>query len=89
MELEQALANLLPGGRSGDEKADMLAALRESWQRRRRNSENGGAVIAALVDPQIGGMTYRQLAEEVGIPLGTLHRWQAAPGSTAAEVPET
>lgn len=76
MDLNEALSDLLPDGRTGDLHADLLAAARETWRRRNRNTETGAAVLAALID---SGMTYRQLEREVGIPKSVAHRWATPP----------
>jgi hypothetical protein len=76
---EEALMNLLGERRTGDRRADLLAAAREAMRRREQNSADGGAVIAALVDEDDIGMSYRELERETGIPIGTAHRWAAPP----------
>lgn len=43
---------------------------------RRRLNEKQWAAIALLAQPKRGGMTYKQIAEEVGVSEQTLHNWR-------------
>src|SRR5690554_981968 len=43
---------------------------------RRRLNEKQLAAIALLSVPKRGGMTYKQIAEEVGVTEQTLHNWR-------------
>jgi uncharacterized protein YerC len=74
--LDQALDSLLGSGRTGDLQADLLAALREALIRRERNSRDGGAVIAGLLDQ---GLSYRDIERLTGIPRATAQRWAEPP----------
>lgn len=80
MDVEGALNELLGDSRTGDLKSDLIRAVRESWRRRHVNSEAGGTAIQGL--HELVGMSYREISREVDIPLTTLHRWTAPPGST-------
>lgn len=77
MNVEDALNELLPQGRTDQRHDDLVAAAVETWRRRRVNTEAGAAVIAALID---SGLSYRQIAELTGIPVTTAHRWAVQPG---------
>jgi transposase-like protein len=76
MNLEDALSELLPQGRTGEPRADLVSAAGEAWRRRQVNTEAGATVIAALSEQ---GFTYRQIAEATGIPAATAHRWARPP----------
>lgn len=82
MDLEDALAELLPQGQTGDRQADLIAAATEAWRRRHVNTDAGAAVIATLLE---AGVTYRALQELTatadleGIPPSTAHRWARPP----------
>ena len=74
-DVEAALASL--GIEStGDRRADLIRAAQEAMRRRERNTIDGGAVIAALVEM---GMSYRDIERATGIPHVTAHRWAAPP----------
>ena len=60
----------------GDRRADLIRAAQEAMRRRERNTIDGGAVIAALVEM---GMSYRDIERATGIPHVTAHRWAAPP----------
>lgn len=90
MDLEEALNKLLPGGRTGDLHADLVAAAREAWDRRRFNSLVGGIILAALQDPEIMGkddkgrsqaLSLRDIERETEIPRQTAARWALPPGT--------
>lgn len=53
MATEEALQALLGDGRTGDLRADLLAALAEAMRRRERNTAHGGAVIAPLLEQRL------------------------------------
>lgn len=84
MNVEEALHKLLGEAVTGDPDTDLWAALDETWRRRRENSENGGAVIAALRDR---GVSERAIARRSGIPRATLQRWHTPPGTPETEAP--
>jgi len=75
---EQALDHLLPADkRTGDTIADLQAAFAESARRRRQNSEDGGAVIAALYEEV---KSWRRVGELLGhYSVRTLRRWAEPP----------
>lgn len=85
MDLREALDELLPGGQTGELRTDLVAAARETWRRRRRNSEVGGTVLAALQDPTIMGegkaLSAREIERQIGIPRSTVGRWSLPPGT--------
>jgi uncharacterized protein YerC len=74
--LQEALASLLGEKRTGSRLKDLILAAREALARRVRNSEDGAAVIAALIDE---GLSYRQIEAATGIPRATAQRWAAPP----------
>ncbi len=76
MTADEALAELLGEQRSGDMRADLIAGAREAMRRRERNTEHGGAVIAALV---AAGLSYREIEQVTGIPRATAQRWAVPP----------
>lgn len=76
MTLDDALDALLGPRRTGDLAADLAGAAREAMARRERNTEHGGAVIAAMVE---SGMSYRDIERETGIPRTTAQRWAVPP----------
>lgn len=43
---------------------------------KRRLSDKQYAAIAILSQPKRGGLTYEQIAEQVGVERSTLHRWR-------------
>jgi hypothetical protein len=61
----EALDALLGSDRTGDMRADLVAGAREAMDRRERNTEHGGAVIAAL---RATGMSWRDVEVATGIP---------------------
>jgi hypothetical protein len=75
-DVEEALASLLGERRTGDKRADLIAAAKEAMRRRERNTVDGGAVIAALVAL---GLSYREIERATGIPHVTAHRWATPP----------
>jgi uncharacterized protein YerC len=56
--------------------ADLLAGLKEAMRRRERNTEHGGAVIAALIEQ---GVSYRDIEQATGIARTTAQRWAVPP----------
>jgi hypothetical protein len=80
--LEEALMELLGVEQTGDRKADLIAAAREAMRRRERNSRDGGAVIAALVEE---GMSWRDIERATGIPFVTARRWATPPEKVPIE----
>lgn len=75
---QEALEHLLPPERrTGDLEADLVTAAREAWARRQRNTDDGGAVLAALY--RILG-SRREVARRTGIPEPTARRWSSRPG---------
>lgn len=78
--LSEALAELVPGGPTGDLEADIRAAVAETWRRRKSNTAYGAVVLSAILDRRRpGGLTYRQLEVEFGIPKTTANRWATPP----------
>ena len=61
---------------TSDRRADLIRAAQEAMRRRERNTIDGGAVIAALVEM---GMSYRNIERATGIPHVTAHRWATSP----------
>lgn len=82
MDLNEALSDLLPDGATGDLAADLRAAAAEAWRRRKRNTDAGAVVLGALLalDPEKGGLSFRRLQQEIGIPKSTAQRWATPPG---------
>lgn len=76
MTVEEALDALLGDRRTGDQRTDLIAAAKEAMDRRERNSQHGGAVLAALVDE---GLSWRQIEQATGIPRTTAQRWAEPP----------
>lgn len=76
MTVDEALDALLGDQRSGDATADLIEASREAMRRRERNSEHGGAVIAALRE---AGLSWRDIEQRTGIPKATAQRWADPP----------
>lgn len=74
---EDALNALLPHGRTGDERHDLLTAARRAWEIRHNNTRHGGAVIGALKHDH--GLTWDQIRTHTGIPPGTAQRWAELP----------
>ena len=73
MTVDEALAELLGERRTGDVRADLIMGLNEAMRRRDRNTELGGAVIAALRDE---GLSYRDIENATGVPRTTAQRWK-------------
>lgn len=82
MTTNEALDALLGERRTGDERADLVAAAREAMDRRERNTQHGGTVLAALVD---AGVSYREIERLTGIPRATAQRWAVPPERHAPE----
>lgn len=80
---QAALEELLPADqRTGDLADDLAAAARTAMARRVRNSELGGAVIAALyreLQSRHPKGSWRDLEAATGIPHGTARRWAKPP----------
>jgi len=76
MTTEEALQALLGDARTGELRADLLAALAEAMRRRERNTAHGGAVIAALLEH---GLSYREIEAATGVPRTTAQRWAVPP----------
>lgn len=74
--VDEALDALLGSARTGDPRADLVAAAMEAMDRRERNTAHGGAVIAALRD---AGMSWRDIETATGIPRTTAQRWAEPP----------
>lgn len=74
--VDEALDALLGPSRTGDQRADLIAAAKEAMDRRERNTAHGGAVIAALRDT---GMTWRDVEAATGIARTTAQRWAEPP----------
>jgi hypothetical protein len=72
MTVDEALAELLGARRTGDVRSDLMMGLHEAMRRRDRNTEVGGAVIAALRDE---GLSYRDIENATGVPRTTAQRW--------------
>jgi hypothetical protein len=75
--VDEALDALLGERRTGDLRADLIAAAKEAMDRRERNTEHGGAVIAALHDD--AGMSWREIEQATAIPRTTAQRWAEPP----------
>ena len=84
--VREALDALLGRNRTGDYKDDLIAAAREAMERRKRNSEHGGAILGALRDNV--GLTWREIADVTGIPASTAYRWAEPPGAREAGDPD-
>ena len=76
MTVDEALDALLGPKRTGDQRADLIAAAQEAMDRRERNTLHGGAVIAALRD---SGMSWREIETATGIARTTAQRWAEPP----------
>ena len=82
--LEGALSSLLaPDERTGDRRADLIAAARRALERRFRNSRDGGTVIHAL--HELEALSWRQIEQETGIPQGTARRWHEPPQTASGD----
>ena len=66
MTVDEALAELLGERRTGDIRADLIMGMNEAMRRRDRNTELGGALIAALRDE---GLSYRDIENATGVPM--------------------
>lgn len=64
---------------TGDLTQDLAAAAMESMRRRGLNSQQGGAVIAALHHRV---RSWSKVVHLTGIPLATARRWATPPPST-------
>ncbi len=82
MTVDEALEALLGDARTGDLQTDLIEGAREAMRRRKRNTEHGGAVIAAMHE---AGLTWRAIEQATGIPRSTAQRWAEPP---AGYVPE-
>lgn len=82
MTVDEALDALLGPERTGDQRADLIAAAKEAMERRIRNTEHGGAVIAALHE---AGMSWREIEQATGIARTTAQRWAEPPGRAPQE----
>jgi hypothetical protein len=81
----EALDRLVPRERqTGDLIADLTAAAQEAWRRREQNTQDGGAVLAALYRDT---RSWRTLAYITKIPATTARRWSIPPGEADAETP--
>lgn len=76
MTADEALAALLGQRRTGDERADLIEGAKEAMRRRRLNTEQGGAVLAALHE---SGLSWREIEEATGIARTTAQRWAEPP----------
>ena len=74
--LEEALDALLADRRTGDLDRDLIEAAKEALDRRIKNTQHGGAVIAAMVER---GMSYRDIEKATGTPKSTAARWSVPP----------
>lgn len=83
--VEAALRSLLGDKRTGSRLRDLVLAAREAMARRVRNSEDGAAVIAALVE---SGLSYRMIEAKTGIPKTTAQRWAAPPERARPDLAE-
>jgi hypothetical protein len=77
MTVEEAIVELLGDRRSGELRADLIDSLEEAMRRRERNTELGGAVIAAM--QEVLGMSYRDIEDETGVARSTAQRWATPP----------
>lgn len=77
MTVDEALDALLGERRTGDLRSDLITAAKEAMDRRQRNTQHGGAVIAALHDQ--AGMSWREIEEATRIPRTTAQRWAEPP----------
>lgn len=79
-EVDRALRSLLGGDSPrppGLLVEDLIEAAKESLERRKRNSRDGGAVLRYLHDTL--GMTWERISDLTGIPVGTAYRWAEPP----------
>ena len=80
-DLQQILERLLRERRTGELEADLAEAAREVWDRRQRNTDDGGAVIEQL---RALGWSLHRIERETGIPVNTARRWGMRPGEADA-----
>ena len=73
-----ALHALLGDQQTGDPDTDLIAAARETQEVRRRNSINGGTVLAEL---RRLGYSWRQIEAATGIPPSNASRWIEPPAA--------
>ncbi len=76
MTVDEALDALLGAARTGDMRADLIAAAKEAMRRRVLNSQHGGAVIDALHNQ---GLSWREIEQATEIPRTTAQRWAEPP----------
>lgn len=76
--LEDVLNELLGQARTGDARADLLAAAAVVWDRRGRNTVLGGVILGALHEQE--GLSWREVEAATGIPRQTASRWSIPPG---------
>ena len=81
MDAEQAITEVLGehhqvDQRTGDHRADLIAAARKLVEWRIANTERGAAVIDGMVALDI---SYRDIEELTGIPKSTAHNWKNPP----------
>lgn len=82
-DVADAITSLLGDQQTGDRDHDLIAAARETMEVRRRNSINGGAVLAEL---RRLGYSWRQIETLTGIPQSSARRW-ADPPTTSDDGP--
>lgn len=87
MTVDEALDALLGNRRTGDRRADLIAAAREAMDRRERNSAHGGAVITALHEGE--RMSWREIEQATEIPRTTAQRWAEPPERTVERAGDT
>lgn len=76
-DLQEILDRLLRDRpRTGDRKTDVLEGLREVWERRQRNTVDGGALID---EARALGVSLGQIERETEIPKNTAWRWSTPP----------
>lgn len=76
-DIADALNTLLPHGRTGNERQDLIDAAKQAWAIRHTNTHTGGTVIAALKIDH--GLTWEQIRALTGIPPATAQRWADLP----------
>lgn len=70
---DQAVSSVLPPGeRTGNDLADLLAALRAIQDARSRTAETGGTLVRAL---RAAGLSWREIEAETGVDHRTARRW--------------
>lgn len=65
-----------PDQRTDDMRADLVAAIRETWRRREENTRLGAAVIRAL---HRDAKSWRTVEYLTGVPRMTARRWATPP----------